>query len=110
MPAFPRQRRMPGSRASINYPPPAKEDEVRLSANRICLIALTLAATVAASATAAQRGDDSAPRPLYRIDKAAPRSLPEPLVFDAAEELLIQVDPRVVARNPRAFLIDLPGQ
>jgi hypothetical protein len=101
---------MPGSRASINYPPPAKEDEVRLSANRICLIALTLAATVAASATAAQRGDDSAPRPLYRIDKAAPRSLPEPLVFDAAEELLIQVDPRVVAGNPRAFLIDLPGQ
>jgi hypothetical protein len=78
--------------------------------NRSCFIALALASTMAAGAAAAPRPDDSAPAPLYQIEKAAPPALAEPLVFDAAEELLIQVDPRVVARNPRTLLIDLPGQ
>ncbi|HET9768041.1 MAG TPA: DUF4082 domain-containing protein [Thermoanaerobaculia bacterium] len=78
--------------------------------NKICLIALMLIATTVAGAAAAPRPGDSAPVPLYQIDKAASRSLAEPLVFDAAEELLIQVDPRVVARNPQTLLIDLPGQ
>ncbi len=77
--------------------------------NRICLIALMLLVTTVTGAAAAPEPGDSAPVALYQIEKAAPRSLPEPLVFDAAEELLIQVDPRVVARNPPTLLIDLPG-
>ena len=79
---------------------------MRLSA-RTCLIASMLIVT-AASARAAPRGN-SGPVQLYQIERAAPKALAEPLVFDAAEELLIRVNPRVVAKNPQTLLIDLPG-
>ncbi|HXT22488.1 MAG TPA: hypothetical protein VN923_17175, partial [Thermoanaerobaculia bacterium] len=81
--------------------------------NRSCLVALTLAAALAtvfpASAAAAPK-PNSGPVRLYWIEKAAPAPTAEPLAFDAAEEVLIQVDPRTVAKNPRTLLIDLPGQ
>src|SRR6185436_15568373 len=106
VPGFAGKRRMPLARASTQRLPPAKEDEMRLSA-RTCLIASMLIVT-AASARAAPRGN-SGPVQLYQIERAAPKALAEPLVFDAAEELLIRVNPRVVAKNPQTLLIDLPG-
>ncbi|HET9768604.1 MAG TPA: DUF4082 domain-containing protein [Thermoanaerobaculia bacterium] len=77
---------------------------------RSCLITLVLAAAITAGAPAAPQPDDAGPVHLYQIEKAAPLKLAEPLAPDAAEELLIQVDPQVVADNPRTLLIDLPGQ
>ncbi|MFL6193207.1 MAG: PKD domain-containing protein [Thermoanaerobaculia bacterium] len=46
---------------------------------------------------------------LYILEKAAQIRVSPELVPDAAEEFLIEVDPAMVAANPPAFLLDLPG-
>lgn len=68
-----------------------------------------LAASVAGVADAKRPSDPNGPpAQLYALGKTALPKTSRPLLPDAAEEFLIQVDPTAVAANPAVFLVDLP--
>lgn len=73
------------------------------------LTAATLAAFTAMSAGAARPPRDPTSSPLYVLEEASLSKGGHSRVLDAAEEHPIQVDPAVVATNPRTLLIDLPN-
>ena len=79
--------------------------------NARLLTTVLLTALAATNAFAARNPDTTpaAPAQLFALDKAAQPPASRWLVPDEAEEFAIQTNPEAVARNPRAFTVDLPG-
>lgn len=76
--------------------------------SRTFVTAVFLAALATAGAGAQPPASPAPPR-LYTLDKAAQPEVSRQLAPDAVEEFLIQVDPELVAANPRALILELPG-
>lgn len=79
--------------------------------NARLLTTVLLTALAATNAFAAKNPNNApaAPAQLFALDKAAQPPASRWLVPDEAEEFAIQTNPEAVARNPRAFTVDLPG-
>lgn len=63
--------------------------------------------TASLAAAGRPAGPEARPRPLFALGDAVSR--PQPLLPNAAEEFLLQVEPAAIAANPPVFRLDLPG-